>query len=1121
MAVGAGWWVIGAVWGLGAVGFGVRWIGQDLRLRTALRRHVPVASPEVRELLERCRRELGLRRSVLLFETEEVSAPAIHGVIRPRLLIPDGLFERLGAAELRHVFLHELAHVKRRDLELNWLVSMLLTLHWFNPVLWWAFRRMRADRELATDAMVLAHLRGESPVAYGETILTVLEHAPANLAVPGLVGIGEDRAQMEVRIRAIAGHGRARRLGWIGGPLLAALAAVALTDARSPKPSDAAGASRAGKEGDGSASSAAASEIAGRVEGAEAREVVVRVASLEDDRAILKGEVVVEREYYDRPQDQVRLATDGGGQVVFRLDPSATRRLVVRANVPGYLATSTEWVKHQVAWVPSNVTASVSLGNEVGGRVTDASGRGLAGVEVSEAGGFRLMLDRKTPGGESVWAPIPGTPVAVTDADGRWRARCVWPKVTLVRLRFRKPGFAAVVGSTMTTSAQEQEGSGLRLDGEALAKGETVVVLREGVALWGRVVTAAGVPLPGASVRVSERNPTGPQTADSARNMVVRTDARGDFVIPDLAKKPVVLTVQEPGHGPAVKDVDLLSTQGSIEIRLPEPRVFAGIVMDRNRRPLDGVRLSVVDWGIWQGVRWEGITSNGGVFRWTNAVGDRFRIRLEKLGYITLEKTAVPEEAVEMTLDETLLVEGSVRDATTGAPVPSFGIHWAAHSEMLAFRRSFAIRGTNGTYRLDLGRLHEESWIEGYAHHFVFRLEAEGYEPHESRLFDSRKGDIGKVVYDVRLKPVPMLPIRVVDADDRPVEGAEVAVVSPHRRVRLAGKPRFELLDGIDFPKTDGEGRARWTLEGDGKHVMAVHERGVAWASLTGVEARAGITLKLRPWARVEGVVVEEGRPVVGGEVHLGARPFPGFPVHDIQTVFVIASTDAEGKFVFAYLPPTESHLYRMMSAGAGKSASGPQERVVLEPGMTATVRLGGRGRSVVGKMLVRNPYVAVDWTAEVSHVHEVVPKPEPPGAGIGDRIRALFGRGGGAEAGGPPTRAMRNYPVKFAQDGSFRIEDVEPGVYRFDIVLRDPRDPDAFANDRKIGVFNGRFEVADGPDRNGVVPYDLGVLEMSLLPRIEEGRTPAPDFAAVDLEGKPVGLGDFKGKYVLLDFWA
>jgi bla regulator protein BlaR1 len=109
-------------------------------------------------ILDECRERLGLRlgRPLTLMEVPELESPALFGCFRLKLLLPQDLLARFSPTELRHVFLHELAHVRRGDAAMNWLTTILQTLHWFNPVLWFAFHRMRADREVACDALVLA-----------------------------------------------------------------------------------------------------------------------------------------------------------------------------------------------------------------------------------------------------------------------------------------------------------------------------------------------------------------------------------------------------------------------------------------------------------------------------------------------------------------------------------------------------------------------------------------------------------------------------------------------------------------------------------------------------------------------------------------------------------------------------------------------------------------------------------------------------------------------------------------------------------------------------------------------------------------------------------------------------
>jgi beta-lactamase regulating signal transducer with metallopeptidase domain len=83
------------------------------------------------------------------------SSPAQLGWWRSQLVLPSDFEQQFGHVERRLIVLHELLHARRGDNAWNLLATVFTAMHWFNPLAWWALRRMRVDQELACDAWVL------------------------------------------------------------------------------------------------------------------------------------------------------------------------------------------------------------------------------------------------------------------------------------------------------------------------------------------------------------------------------------------------------------------------------------------------------------------------------------------------------------------------------------------------------------------------------------------------------------------------------------------------------------------------------------------------------------------------------------------------------------------------------------------------------------------------------------------------------------------------------------------------------------------------------------------------------------------------------------------------------
>jgi bla regulator protein BlaR1 len=206
----------------------------------------PTDSWEAWLLLQECKEVSGLDVPVAILESSRVRTPCLLGFLRPRLILPLGLRAELSKDELRLIFLHELAHLRRRDLAMNWLLAAVEIVHWFNPLAWMVTRRMREDREEACDACAL-DVRPESTREYALTLLKLIERGspgvesgtsagPTPTLAVGVLGTAEeDITPLVHRIRAISRHRPHGRTWVVGFCTWLALVCVGLTDAE-PRP---------------------------------------------------------------------------------------------------------------------------------------------------------------------------------------------------------------------------------------------------------------------------------------------------------------------------------------------------------------------------------------------------------------------------------------------------------------------------------------------------------------------------------------------------------------------------------------------------------------------------------------------------------------------------------------------------------------------------------------------------------------------------------------------------------------------------------------------------------------------------------------------------------------------
>jgi beta-lactamase regulating signal transducer with metallopeptidase domain len=220
-------------WSAGVLAF-VALVAQRLRFVCGLVAASTPAGPELLGLLEECARQMGVRRPVALRTLDTLPSPAVCGLRRPTILMPAALVERLSPEGLQAALIHELAHIRRADLWINAVQTLLQIVYFYNPFVWLANAVIRRTCEEAVDETVLVTLGGRAK-NYSNTLIDISEMAfwKADFGLR-LVGVAESRRILQRRIKHMLTRPipKNTRIGTLGTIMILVVAAVLLPMAR-------------------------------------------------------------------------------------------------------------------------------------------------------------------------------------------------------------------------------------------------------------------------------------------------------------------------------------------------------------------------------------------------------------------------------------------------------------------------------------------------------------------------------------------------------------------------------------------------------------------------------------------------------------------------------------------------------------------------------------------------------------------------------------------------------------------------------------------------------------------------------------------------------------------------
>ncbi len=291
-------------------------------------------------------------------------------------------------------------------------------------------------------------------------------------------------------------------------------------------------------------------------------------------------------------------------------------------------------------------------------------------------------------------------------------------------------------------------------------------------------------------------------------------------------------------------------------------------------------------------------------------------------------------------------------------------------------------------------------------------------------------------------------------------------------------------------------------------------------------------TVRVEPWGRVEGTCRVGTSPVPHQKIRLFVDGTAESSI-DYEFYEYEAETDEQGRFVVERVVPGEARATTASRQGTnrGSYASLCSTTIEIKPGETTRVTIGGQGRPVIGRLIAPGgtalPLNLAGARGSLTKKSDQIEMPLPADFSTWEpeRRRAYSFAWYKSPAGKASRRAMRASGLKIESDGSFRAEEILPGLYELSVTIAGAEPASQSTEETVIRATAKRdVLVPQTPGDRNSQPLDLGSLELAVnvtrYKALDVGQ-PAPEFAASTLDGKPLRLADYRGRFVLLDFWA
>ena len=743
-------------------------------------------------------------------------------------------------------------------------------------------------------------------------------------------------------------------------------------------------------------------------------------------------------------------------------------------------------------------TVKLPHGSLISGVVVDPSGQPVAGAKV-RLNNYRFDQAKRI--------YIPETS-ADTDRDGHWRIEGLPENYQDFGVTVSHPDFPQA--QFFADEPSRRGFNGNHVSTADFFAGNAVLKLASGCKLSGSVHDAAGRPVADAAIFVGfDRYMSGAIKS--------RTDAAGNFNLKNLGAGENCLTVSAQGFAPRFLTVSVADNNAPLEVILKPGQVVHGRVVDTAGKPLADAEVSYDGLANRNGMSsgrtldWKTRTDAAGEFVWDSAPAEPVRLTITKSGYMALEWQTVQTDTADtatFTLGSPLTVQGSVTDADSGEPVTKFTVTpgWPeGGGDGARLEKQRASAGKNGHYEI-----HFESPIvvSPTPYDFIFQISATGYAPVQSRAI---KPNEGAVTWDVKLKKTPATIGTVKTADGKPAAGVKVFLAGARDYLQLDGTEINNQNRYADDLETDADGHFELPPQAGSFNLVAASPAG--FALVAQADFTNSLTLTLQPWGRVEGTLLRNGRPLPGRELYFFIGD--GSEQRNIW-MKTPALVDAAGKFIFPNVPAGTVRIELKQPLAENSWSYAELQSLEVKAGGTNVVQVRLNGRDVTGRWK-KDAGLSADVNLQQGNISlrpDVEPPPVPEGLDSPEKIQKWYQDWMKTDAGKKFMAAQRKGgELQMKADGTLHGESIAPGKYTLSGNFWSQAGAVAEVASREVVIPESATNDAD-------VPFNLGEIIVKAVKHLNPGDT-APDFSVKTLDGQPLKLSDFRGKFVLLDFWA